>query len=533
MGKFRVGYVFSDGCVLQRGKPIAVFGYGEDGEKVRVTLDGDSADTVVSEGKWKTYLNARDAGNGLTLTVSHSGGDIVFNDIAVGEVWLAGGQSNMEFELQNAICGREMLESDNPDVRFYYTPKIEWEDSEKLKQFEESGWTKFGPESAKCWSAVGYMFAKRLSETLGVTVGIIGCNWGGTSASCWIPEEDIMNGWDNTKSYIIDFNKGLEGRTLEAQKAEYEAYVKYRSEWEPKCNALYAENPMIEFSEVERILGPSKYPGPMNMFNPMRPCGLYEIMLKKVIEYSLAGIIYYQGESDDHKPDAYYNLFNSLVERWRKDNGDKNLPFLAVSLPMHRYRQDPDFKNWPIIRLNQRIVVKNTHHAGLCVAIDCGTFDDIHPREKRVVAERLALQALNLVYGAIDSEKANGPIAYSVRIDRDSAIVSFDNARDGFCVNIPGERKADSKDNPNPLGLNLHEALGNEALIEGFEIAPLKRGICDSDFVKASVQILPGGRIRIYSDKVEHPGAVRYLWTNWGTVNLYGKNGLPVEPFKG
>lgn len=533
MGKFRVGYVFSDGCVLQRGKPIAVFGYGEDGDTISVTLDGDSADTVVSEGKWKVYLKPRDAGINLSLIISHPKGEIVFNDVAVGEVWLAGGQSNMEFELKDAIFGREMLESDNPDVRFYYTPKIEWEDEDKLKEFRDSRWTKFGPESAANWSAVGYMFAKRLSAELGVTVGVIGCNWGGTSASCWIPEEDILKGWSDVKSYITDYRKECEGKSLQEQKEEYLEYLRYRSEWEPKCNALYAENPMIEFSEVERLIGPSRYPGPMNAFNPMRPCGLYEIMVKKVIEYTLAGVIYYQGESDDHKPEAYYNLFNMLIDRWRKDNGDRNLPFLAVSLPMHRYRQDPDFKNWPVIRLKQRIVVKNTHHAGLCVAIDCGTFDDIHPKDKRVVAKRLFKQAMHVVYGKISESEANGPIAYSVRIDRNSLLVSFDNAKEGFYINMGGESKPDFKDNENPLGLNLVEAEGNEQYIEGFEIAPLKSGLCDGDFVKADVKILPNGRIKIYSDKIEHPGAVRYLWTNWGKVNLYGKNGLPVEPFKG
>lgn len=533
MGNFRAEYIFSDGCVLQRYKPIAVFGYGDEGEKVTVTLDGDSADTFVSKGKWKVCLKARKAGKNLTMTITHGAEEITFTDVAVGEVWLAGGQSNMEFELQNAVMGREMLETDSPDVRFYYTPKIEWEDDEKLKHFEMSRWKYFGPESAANWSAVGYMFAKRLFEELSVTVGVIGCNWGGTSASCWVPEEDLKNGWEDTRTYLTDYLKGIEGKSLEEQKKEYLEYLEYRAEWEPKCEALYKENPMMEFAEVESIIGPSRYPGPVNSYNPMRPAGLYEIMVKRVIEYSMAGVIFYQGESDDHKPDAYFNLFNMLIDRWRKDNGDLELPFLAVSLPMHRYRQDPDYKHWPRIRANQRKVVKNKPETGLCVAIDCGQFDDIHPKDKRVVAERLYKQAMSVFYGKLTEDEANGPIAYSVRFDTSAAVVKFDHAADGFLVNVPHDDKPkDYKDNPNPLNLELKEARGNERLIKGFEIAPMKRDISEEDFVPAEVKILPGGTIKIFSDKINNPGAVRYLWTNWGEVTLYGKNGIPVEPFR-
>lgn len=532
MSKFRAEYIFSDGCVLQRYKPIAVFGYGDDGVNVTVTLGDDLATTVVENGRWKVFLKGRKAARNLILTITHGDETIEFKDVAIGEVWLAGGQSNMEFELQNAIMGREMLETDNPDVRYYYTPKIEWEDDDKLEHFRMSRWTYFGPESARNWSAVGYMFAKLLSEELSVTVGVIGCNWGGTSASCWIPEEDLANGWSDTRSYITDYRKCIEGKSDLEQKEEYLEYMKYRADWEPKCEALYAKDPSIEFSEVERILGPSRYPGPMNSYNPMRPSGLYEIMVKRVIEYSLAGVIYYQGESDDHKPDGYFNLFEALIKRWRRDNGDNELPFIAVSLPMHKYRQDPDYKHWPKIRINQRKVIKNTKKAGLCVATDCGEFDNIHPRDKRVVAKRLYLQAMNVVYGKLEANEANGPIAYSVRFDIGSAIVSFDYAEDGFMVNIPGEATQDYKDNPNPLNLNLKDAKGNERFVTGFEIAPMKRNITDEDFVPAKVKMLSNGEIRIFSDEVSSPGAVRYLWTNWGDVTLYGKNGIPVEPFK-
>lgn len=507
MSIFRAGYIFSDSCVLQQNKPICVFGYGEDGKKVTVNLDGDEESTLVKGGKWKLYLPERKAATNLTMTISCEDSVIKFGDIAIGEVWLAGGQSNMEFELQNAVKGKDMLLNDNPNVRFYYTPKIEWEDEVNIKKFEDSAWTKFSPETAKNWSAVGYMFGKKLSQDLDVTVGIIGCNWGGSSASCWIPKEDILEGWESTKSYLTDFEKECGDKTLEEQKAEYIEYMAFRDDWDPKCAALYEKNPEIGWDEVEATLGPARYPGPINNFNPMRPCGLYHIMIEKVISYSMAGIIYYQGESDDHKPMGYYDLFSRLINRWREDNGDLNLPFIAVQLPMHRYKQDPDFRNWPIIRMLQRRVQKSTNNCGLAVAIDQGTFNDIHPKDKREVARRLALQALWLVYGKLSETEASAPRLDFVEYTEDAAYVSLAHVGEGL------------------------EVRGDE--ITGFEIAPDKRYPEESDFVPAKAEILNDGRIKVYTDKFKTPGQVRYLWYNWAEVNLYGKNGLPVEPFRG
>lgn len=506
MSDFRTAYVFSDGCVLQRKKNISVFGVGSEGSIVTVTLNGTTVCTVVSDGKWKAVLPPMEAAENLTMEIKSGDKVITYKDVAIGEVWLAGGQSNMELTLPQIIDGEKMLETEHPKVRFYYTPKFQYEGEELSRLARESRWEYFEGEGARKWSAIGYLFAKQLSETLGVTVGVIGCNWGGTSASAWMPECDLENAWPDVRSYIEEYRAGIEGKSLEQQKAEYDEYLAYRAVWEPKCEALYAENPNIEWSTVLELLGSDRYPGPINSFSPHRPSGLYHTMLSKVIEYTLAGVIYYQGESDDHKPRSYYNLFNKLVERWRRDNGDMKLPFLAVSLPMHRFRTDPDFKNWPIIRKAQRKVALDNRMMGIAVAIDCGEKDNIHPREKRVVAGRLALQALNLVYGKISEKEANGPIVYAVEYKPDGCYLRAKYSEDGYFVK--GEK------------------------ITGFEIAPFRRGGArEEDYVEAEAELLPDNRIRVYSDLVTNPGSVRYLWTNWGEVTLYGANGIPLEPF--
>ena len=164
----RISPMFSDNMVLQRGKNISVFGSGDEGEKVTVTLGANTAHAFVRNGKWTAVLPAMEAADGLVMTVSAEGYSRTFTGVAIGEVWLAGGQSNMEYELQNCTTGKEHLENDTGvNVRFYYTQKINSLEPGYEEKITNNGWQTFSAESAKCWSAVGYIFAKRLSEKLG------------------------------------------------------------------------------------------------------------------------------------------------------------------------------------------------------------------------------------------------------------------------------------------------------------------------------------------------------------------------------
>lgn len=504
MAAFQTAPIFTDKMVLQRGKKIHIWGNGEDGKKVTADMNGNQAETVISGEAWNLYLPPMEAGKNKTLTLTCGDEKIELTDIAIGEVWLAGGQSNMEYELQNCTGGKDMMEQDHPDVRFYYTPKYEYESPKFDHLVKEAHWETFDEPGKTKWSAVGYLFARELSEKLGVTVGVIGCNWGGTSASAWMAEEDLRSEED-LKVYYEEYDKNSAGKTFDEQEQIYEEYLKFRAWWEPECNKMYAENPNTEWGEVIEKLGDSRYPGPINACNPMRPAGLYSTMLKKVIPYTLAGAIYYQGESDDHLPDLYDHLFEKLILRWRKENGEE-FPFLAVSLPMHRYKQDPDFKNWPVIRANQRIVADKLSNVGLAVCTDLGEFNEIHPHDKRGVAHRLLLQAEWLVYGLIPEEEANGPRADCIITGDGKAVVHFANAEDGLVVK--GDR------------------------ITGFELAADKEGEDGEpgEFQEAEA-VAEGNKVILTAAGVKEPAFVRYLWTNYGEVTLYGKNGICAEPF--
>ena len=493
--------IFSDHMVLQRNKKICIFGEGISGRIVSVTLGEDKASNKCRDGKWMVYLPEREAGENLHMEISDGKETICFEDVAVGEVWLAGGQSNMELELKDADEGACLLKEGIPEsVRYYYTPKLAYKDEAYGKIFEESHWELFNEKDGAKWSAVGVFFARKLAARLNVTVGIVGCNWGGTSASCWMGREMLL--WqDETRSYVeeydaLDLVRKPEGEQIK----EYQEYLRYQEEWDQKAAKVYEKEPMISFDKVQELIGECKYPGPMNCANFTRPAGLYETMLKKVMPYTVKGFLYYQGESDDHKPGSYYALLTAMIRQWRQDWGDDTLPFLMVQLPIHRYQHDPDTKSWCIIRESQMRAFHMIRNTGIAVIIDCGQFHEIHPKNKKPVGERLALQALCGVYHVIHEEEAFGPV-YRDFLYRDGGMeISFDYAENGFICR--GKKPS------------------------GFELAG------DDGVFKDAEAEFQGNKVFLQSEEVEEPVMARYLWTNYGEVTVSGVNNLPMAPFR-
>jgi sialate O-acetylesterase len=499
MADFKVAAVFSSNMVLQRDKNIKVFGQGVNGAAVKVTFDGKTWQTAVKEEQWTVILPPKAAGTGFMMAVSCGDQVKCFENIAIGEVWLAGGQSNMEYELQNCKGGLEVLQNDeNPNVRFYYTNKISYMDDYFYEMEEKTGWTEFSEENAKTWSAVGYYFGRKLAKELGVTVGIIGCNWGGTSASCWTSRESLAEDAD-LNIYLEEYDQESRGKSEEEQIREYKEYEAYHTEWDKKCNELYAVNPDMEWDEVQKILGVCRWPGPKNCMSPYRPSGLYQCMLQRIIPYTLRGFIYYQGEEDDKKPLIYQKLLTRMIRQWREDWEDITLPFLLVQLPMHRYKQDEDTKSWCLIREAQMRTYQTVKNTGIAVILDCGEFNEIHPKDKLPVGERLGLQAFHHVYKRLGGGEAFGPLYQAFEYKDGGIELSFDYAEDGFdCKGEAG----------------------------GFEIAGE-----DMVYYKAEPEFR-GSRIFLSAKEVAGPVYARYCWTNYSEVTIFGKNGLPLAPFR-
>ncbi|MBQ8965927.1 MAG: sialate O-acetylesterase [Ruminococcus sp.] len=495
---FKCAQVFSDNMVLQRGRPVAVFGQGEDGVVVTAEIGDNRAVCTVKDGRWLCRLKPMAAAEGLELKVTHGAESVVFRDVAVGEVWFLGGQSNMELELQNAKDGAKYLSELNEGVpvRYYYTPKVAtFEEAER--EGARSCWGKAGSESSKAWSAVGFHFGMKLAKELGVVVGLIGCNWGGTSASCWV-DRATLEADKRISSYIEEYDAKIAGKSLEEQKAEYEQYFEENEEWNRKSAEILKEEPGLDWGELEKRLGKNKWPGPLNEYNPFRPTNMFENMVMRVCPYTIKGFLYYQGESDDHKPDSYYRLFTALIDRWRTAWGDDTLPFIMVQLPMFKYAADPDYKHWCKIRSAQMKAYRTVKNTGIAVILDCGEFNEIHPKDKLPVGERLCLQAEKVAYGMdVDGD---APMFAGAVFEDGRAVVTVSLKNGGLVVK--GE-----------IPENAFELAGE-----------------DGEYRPAKAEI-EGSTIVVTSAEVAQPKAVRYCRVNYGEVAVFGKNGIPLAPF--
>lgn len=495
----RPAAIFSDNMVLQRHKPVRIFGtYSGSARTIAVRIPElcVSAEAICRNGRWEAVLPPMEACPDCTVEIVCGAVKKIFRNVAVGEVWLCGGQSNMEYELHNDKNGAAELKSAaRENVRFFYTPKCAVIDEEHRRSFEASRWDMPSEENSRAWSAVGWYFAKELSRKLGVTVGLIGCNWGGTSASAWVKRE-VLTRDERLRPYIDEYENAISGKSDEKMLTEYEDYLTYHAAWEKRVEKAYADDPDIKWDEVEKLCGKNRYPGPMGISNPMRPCGLHETMADFVCPYTLAGVLWYQGESDDHRADVYDVLLSSLIGEWRTEWQDESLPFLIVQLPMFRYRDDPDSKKWAVVREAQMKVFRTVRNTGLAVCLDCGEFNNIHPTDKSQVGHRLYLQALSEVYGLADRSGTLPPVFRDFTASGNRAVLRFGNCS-GF------------------------EARGS---LNGFEAAGT-----DGEFLPAEAEA--NGDEIVLTAGISPITAVRYKWTNYAEVELYGTNGLPVPPF--
>lgn len=493
----KLAAVFSNHMVLQRNKRIAFWGEC-DKEAVTLTLNGVSVSEKVNNGTFYAELPPMKEGGPYTMTVSDGTETISFEDIMLGEVWLAGGQSNMELELQNSFEGKEELKRVcSEKIRYYYVPKYSFE-SEVFEQAQkDSTWECPSEEAAGKWSAVAYYYAKELSKKLGVTVGIIGCNWGGTSASCWMSRE-MLEQSKATASYVEEYDRIVKDQIFEEYLKEREEYIAYQTEFEKNVSHYYetCENPT--WDEAISLFGENRYPGPMGPYSEFRPGGLYETMLSRVCPYTLSGFLYYQGEEDDHKPATYYELLSALIRQWRGDWKDETLPFLLVQLPVFQNMDEPDYKNWPLIREAQMRVYQTIKNTGIAVILENGEYGNIHPTKKDIVGKRLALQAFYSVYHVGKEEDAFGPIYHDYFVNANQMTITFEHC-DGFVCQ--GE-------------------------VKGFELAG------DDKKYYAADCTIEGDRIVLQAKEVGQPKYARYCWTNYQEIALFGTNGIPAAPFR-
>lgn len=497
--QLKTAQVFSSNMVLQREKNIVIWGEGKEGSEVTVSINSHKAKAPVIKYKWNVELPKMEAGGPYVMTITDGTDKVVYENVMIGEVWLAGGQSNMELELRNCQNGKEELANANYDnIRFYNTARIGTLEEKDLLEEKKKSWQVVKPETAFDMSAVAYFYAREVSKRLGIAIGIIDCYKGGTSISAWLSKECLEKDLD-AATYLSDWNEKVGNKTDEEYEKEIIDFEKAVYEWNEKADGLKKDNPDITWNELVEKLGNNPWEEPAGYKSQYRPAGLYYTMLQRVMPYTIRGFLWYQGEQDENKPEIYDKMLYKLIDLWRTDWKDETLPFYIVQLPMWIEKGRADDKSWAILRDKQRKVAETVANAYLTVLIDCGEFDNIHPLDKQTVGYRLALQVLKNTYEMKDLH-ADGPKYLQRDLKNGKIVLHFNHVYGGFVVK------------------------GNEE-IRLFEIAGE-----DKVFVPADAVIIDN-TIEISNKNIKNPKYARYGWTNYGIVNLFNAEGFPVAPF--
>lgn len=499
MPHFECSSLFSDHAVLARDKEIRVFGAAENGERVTAELWDEAGrllarDTAEArDGKFLCALPPQKAQTGCVLAISCGDEKKEFTDIAVGEVYLAGGQSNMELELQNADEGQSCIQTHvNPLVRYYNVPKRAVWNEEAIQANRDARWVPVAPGTARDMSAVAYFFAMMLQKETGVPVGIVDCYWGGTSVTCWL-DGDTLDSVREGQRYVREYEEKSAGVTMEAYLEKEKAFQADMDRWSKAVNALKKENPAITWPEINEKAGLCPWNPPVGPGSPYRPGGLFATMTERVIPLTLTGVLFYQGEEDTARTAHYDELLSALIRLLRRKFRDDALPFLNVQLPMWIADGAQDTFTWPRLRLLQQRVCDQTKNSALVCLIDQGEYDNIHPTAKRVVGERLAGEALRLLHGvsAPDAPRALSKYRAENTLRVRLSLPVADRGEGDMLLEIAGE---DGKFYP------------AETVIRGEEL----------------ILSHPG---------VPRPVSARYAYTDYARVRLFGENGLPLRPF--
>lgn len=436
--------IFGDHMVLQREQPVSTWGGAVPGARVELEFRGKHFATRADErGRWRIELPAMPAGGPYELIVRSSAAGTVLHDVFVGEVWLAAGQSNMAFgfRFSDRDDQREALRSlEELNLRSYAVARIV--SGGRLLRADDRPWTLADAEVIGDWSAVAVYFSRALHPEPGVAIGIIDCSQGSSTIEAWMSETAI-------------------------EEAKAAGYV-----------------PREPFEDIRR--------------HYRNPSVLHRSMLAGIIPYGIRGVLWYQGESNASDAASYELLLPAMIRSWRALWQRPELPFLFAQLPAYEPPADDTGRTWALFRAAQARVSETVPGTGMAVLTDTGEKDNIHPADKKVVGERLALLARALVYG--EDVEYSGPIVDSVEYDGDRAVLHFRHADGGLVV------KGDDV-----LGVAVRGTNGN--------------------WREATAEV-QGERLVLWHPRGDDITAVRHAWANAPAVNLYNDAGFPAAPFK-
>ena len=440
--KLQPALIFGEGMVLQRDKEIKIWGTSAQNDTVTVRLNGQCVSGETVRGEWMVTLQPEEACEKTSLEISSrtTGETIAFHDVAIGEVWLAGGQSNMEFIMKYDVDYPETRNNESDDLlRSFTYPQVAFKGFLETENSPEMGfWRRWDSEEDRShFSAVAGYMGMLLRKKLNVPVGIISCNWGGTPVAAWTAMEDLKK--EERLKKILDWHEEA------CEKTDWPKYIAASEvrnpEPSPEQKAFTDRFMMGEFGkEFFENFDPSTLPvldfapyspGPRST---VRPAGLYENMLCKVAPYGIRGFIWYQGEDDDARDwaDIYDVSMVTMIRSWRK-LWKEELPFYQVELAPFRGVGVTAAKEYALIRHKQEEAARQLNDVYDVCILDAGEEYNIHPRRKKMVGERLGRIVMKHSYGDV-SLTADCPRMIDAYKDKD-IVIRFDNTAEGLRIN--------------------------------------------------------------------------------------------------
>lgn len=473
--------IFTDHMVLQRGMPVPVWGKADPGEEVTVEFAGQKKTAKAdASGRWMVKLDALTAND---QPQALKAGTATVQDVLVGEVWLASGQSNMEWEMQmKPDSAADIPKATHPTLRLIEVPKAV---AATPQDDVKTAWTQCTPASAAPFSAVAYYFGLRLQEELKVPVGMICSAWGGTRIEPWTSIEGL-DAVPALKDLAADMHTKIPGS--DTYRATHEKHLAAVDAWAKAAHSALDQKQAV----------PALPPQPAGQaFKEVTPTALYNAMIHPLTPFALRGSIWYQGESNHVEGFAYTEKTKALLASWRAAFQLPELPFYFVQIAPWQYGAEGGeilAQFWQAQRECLTIP-----HTGMAVISDIGEVADIHPAHKKEVARRLSLWALAKEYGHKEIDP-NGPLYAGYAIEGAAIRAKFDHAGSGL-------------------------ASRNGKPLSHFEIAG-KDGV----FHPAEAKI-DGSSILISSAAVPAPRRARFAWNKLAIHNLMNKEGLQATAF--
>ncbi|AWW33197.1 sialate O-acetylesterase [Echinicola strongylocentroti] len=444
--------IFSDNMVLQQQMEAPIWGWATPNATVKITTSWDDKEYTAaanSKGEWKTKMSTPEAGGPYTISIS-DGEQLELENVLIGEVWLCSGQSNMEMPLkgfpgQPILGGNEaIVNSKNDRIRLITVPR---KSTVQPQDNFEGKWEEAAPKVVSNFSATAWFFGKQLYDALDVPIGLVHVSWGGSSIEAWMSEQ-----------MLADFKE-----EIKVPQSEDEIDVPNRT-----------------------------------------ATALYNGMITPVAGYGMRGAIWYQGESNNGRPDQYEELMVTMVREWRSLWGEGEFPFYYAQIAPFDYgmfspNEVVEKNNSAYLRDAQRKAMDRIPNSGMAVLMDIGEKENIHPADKKAGGHRLAYWALAETYG-IEGFEYKGPAFEAMEVKGSTVIVAFENV---------------------PVGITSY---GKE--VTSFELAGE-----DKKFYPATA-VLRRKSVMLSSPQVDKPVAVRYAFEDFVVGEIFSTGGIPMSSFR-